>query len=81
MLDQAQAVVEGLGAAPAGFATSVDEQHRHARMKKATAVMLVRLWVTGRLLGPIPAEAWPNTELARLLLPAIERYADVVVNA
>lgn len=40
--------------------------------------MLARLWATGRLLGPVPIEAWPSAELARLLLPAVERHADAI---
>jgi hypothetical protein len=47
-------------------------------MRRATAIMLARLWSTGRLLGPLPIEAWPSAELARLLLPAVERHADTI---
>jgi hypothetical protein len=77
LLDEAEAVVASLGATPAGFATSIDPQY-YARMKRATAIMLARLWATGRLMGPVPIEAWPSAELARLLLPAVEHHADAI---
>ncbi|MFI0454530.1 hypothetical protein [Actinomadura sp. 6N118] len=77
LLDAAEAVVNELGTAPTGFATSIDATY-HERMKRATAIMLARLWSTGRLLGPVPIEAWPSAELARLLLPAVEQHADAI---
>jgi hypothetical protein len=77
LLDEAEAVVNELGATPAGFATSIDPEY-YERMKRATAIMLARLWATGRLLGPVPVEAWPSAELARLLLPAVEHHADAI---
>ena len=40
--------------------------------------LLARHWLTGMMLGIHNVDAWPNTELVRLLLPAIEQHADVI---
>ncbi|MEV3927720.1 hypothetical protein [Actinomadura coerulea] len=77
LLNEAEAVVYDLGAAPDGFAPSIDPAD-HERMRAATAIMLARLWSAGRLLGPVPYQAWPSAELARLLLPVLEQHAEAL---
>ncbi|WP_406423840.1 hypothetical protein [Streptomyces sp. NBC_01589] len=45
-------------------------------LKAAAAKTLARLWITGYLLGPVPTDAWPNADLARIILVALEHHAD-----
>ena len=40
--------------------------------------LLARHWLTGMMLGIHDVDAWPNAELVRLLLPAIQQHADVI---
>uniref|UniRef100_UPI003F4926E7 hypothetical protein n=1 Tax=Actinomadura sp. CA-154981 TaxID=3240037 RepID=UPI003F4926E7 len=75
LLDAAEAIVHELGAGSTGSAPGIDPDD-HEPAKAAAAIMLARLWSTGRLLGPIPHQVWPSTELARILLPTLQRHAD-----
>ncbi|WP_189316109.1 hypothetical protein [Streptomyces brasiliensis] len=54
-----------------GFESAADPAFS-AALRDATAGMPARLWITGYLLGPIPTDAWPNGEMARALLQALE---------
>lgn len=77
LLNQAETLVHGLGAASAGSAPGIDPGD-HERVRASAAIMLARLWSAGRLLGPVPYQAWPSAELARLLLPTLQQHADVL---
>ncbi|MFI8829066.1 hypothetical protein [Streptomyces sp. NPDC053431] len=67
--------VEDLDLAPEGFLTR-DDPALFTTLRGSAASMLARLWVTGYLLGPVPEDAWPEEELAVLLLRALEHHAD-----
>ncbi|MFI9825906.1 hypothetical protein ACIHFC_36985 [Streptomyces sp. NPDC052013] len=68
-------LLESLPAAPSGFESAADPTF-FAALRDATAGMLARLWITGYLLGPVPTDAWPNGDIARALLRALEHHAD-----
>ncbi|MFE5940566.1 hypothetical protein ACFQ69_35045 [Streptomyces sp. NPDC056470] len=67
--------VNDLNLAPGGFLTR-DDPALFTTLRGSAAAMLARLWVTGYLLGPVPEDAWPDEELAILLLRALEHHAD-----
>ncbi|MFC8015971.1 hypothetical protein [Streptomyces cinereoruber] len=67
--------VEDLELAPEGFLAR-DDPALFTTLRGSAASMLARLWVTGYLLGPVPEDAWPEEELAVLLLRALEHHAD-----
>lgn len=67
--------VEDLELAPEGFLAR-DDPALFTTLRGSAAGMLARLWVTGYLLGPVPEDAWPDEELAVLLLRALEHHAD-----
>ncbi|WP_406053568.1 hypothetical protein OG462_44365 [Streptomyces sp. NBC_01077] len=69
--------VDGLELDPGGFLTR-DDPALFTTLRGSAASMLARLWVTGYLLGPVPEDAWPDEELAVLLLRALEHHADVL---
>jgi hypothetical protein len=56
---------------PSGFESAADPAFFEV-LRDATAEMLARLWIIGYLMGPVPTDAWPNNDLARVL----ERHAD-----
>ncbi|WP_159395825.1 hypothetical protein [Streptomyces sp. 3211] len=60
---------------PSGFLTR-DDAALFTTLRGSAAALLARLWITGYLLGPVPEDAWPNHELAALLLQALEHQAD-----
>ncbi|MFE9499882.1 hypothetical protein [Streptomyces collinus] len=68
-------LVESLQIQPSGFESRTDPAF-FAVLRDATASMLARLWINGYLLGPVPTDAWANTDLARTLLEALEHHAD-----
>jgi hypothetical protein len=68
-------LLEDLPVAPSGFESAEDPAF-FAVLRDAAAKMLARLWITGYLLGPVPTDAWPNGDLARALLQALEHHAD-----
>ncbi|MGW1617476.1 hypothetical protein ACWCQZ_51185, partial [Streptomyces sp. NPDC002285] len=68
-------LLEGLPAGPSGFESAADPAF-FAVLRDAAAGMLARLWITGYLLGPVPTDAWPNDDMARTLLRALEHHAD-----
>ncbi|WP_406410784.1 hypothetical protein [Streptomyces sp. NBC_01614] len=68
-------LLQALPPTPSGFETAADP-HFFEVLRDATAEMLARLWIIGYLLGPVPADAWPNIDLARALLRSLERHAD-----
>ncbi|MEV6332951.1 hypothetical protein [Streptomyces sp. NPDC051909] len=47
-------------------------------LRGPAASMLVLLWVTGYPLGPVSEDAWPDEELAVLLLRALEHHTDAL---
>ncbi|MFE5549897.1 hypothetical protein ACFQ71_39840 [Streptomyces sp. NPDC056534] len=67
--------VDDLELAPGGFLTR-DDPALFTTLRGSAAGMLARLWVTGYLLGPVPEDAWPDEELAVLILRALEHHAD-----
>ncbi|MGW6215810.1 hypothetical protein [Streptomyces sp. NPDC055109] len=69
--------VDELELEPGGFLTREDPA-LFTTMRGSAASMLARLWITGYLLGPVPEDAWPDEELAVLLLRALEHHADVL---
>jgi hypothetical protein len=75
LFDIAEQLVASLDLQPTGSETSSDPDY-FGRAKQATAILLARLWINGMLLGPVPVDAWPNAELARLLLRAVEQHGD-----
>ncbi|MER7820076.1 hypothetical protein [Streptomyces sp. NPDC096153] len=68
-------LVESLPLEPSGFESAADPAF-FAVLRDAAAGMLARLWITGYLLGPVPTVVWPNNDLARSLLQALEQHAD-----
>ncbi|MFE4579358.1 hypothetical protein [Streptomyces chartreusis] len=68
-------LLQVLPPAPSGFETAADPAFFEV-LRDATAEMLARLWIIGYLMGPVPTDAWPNSDLARTLLQALERHAD-----
>jgi hypothetical protein len=68
-------LLEALPVAPSGFESAMDPAF-FAVLRNAAATMLARLWINGYLLGPVPTDAWPNDDLARALLQALEHHAD-----
>ncbi|MFE4579514.1 hypothetical protein [Streptomyces chartreusis] len=68
-------LLDDLAMKPAGFTTRTDPL-LFATLRRTTSGLLARLWVTGFLLAPVPIHAWPNTEIAALLLTALEHHAD-----
>ncbi|MFF8848299.1 hypothetical protein ACF08N_37575 [Streptomyces sp. NPDC015127] len=75
LFDAAWQLVDSLPLSPGGFESREDPRFFDV-LRAATAKTLGRLWITGYLLGPVPTHAWPNADLARLLLRAIEQHAD-----
>jgi hypothetical protein len=75
LLDRAERVVDELDAEPAGFETR--DPTYFSRVKRTTAILLANMWSMGRLLG-VPVDAWPSADLARQLLSAAERVADLI---
>lgn len=68
-------LLQALPSAPSGFETAADAAFFEV-LRDATAEMLARLWIIGYLMGPVPTDAWPNSDLARALLQALEAHAD-----
>ncbi|MFJ9753212.1 hypothetical protein [Streptomyces chartreusis] len=73
-------LLDDLATKPSGFTTRTDP-FLFATLHQTTSGLLARLWVTGFLLGPVPIQAWPNTEIATLLLAALEHHADATALA
>ncbi|MCX5233478.1 hypothetical protein [Streptomyces sp. NBC_00233] len=69
--------VDDLELAPGGFLTR-DDPALFTTLRGTAASTLARLWVTGYLLGPVPEDAWPDQELAVLILRALEHHADAL---
>ncbi|MFJ8589586.1 hypothetical protein ACIRD2_33795 [Streptomyces sp. NPDC093595] len=69
--------VDDLPIEPGGF-LSREDVSLFTTLRGSAAGMLARLWITGYLIGPVPEDAWPNQELATLLLEALEHHADAV---
>lgn len=76
LFDTARQLLDSLPLSPNGFESRADPLF-FAHLREATAGILARLWIHGFLLGPVPAEAWPNAELARLCLTALEHHCDI----
>ncbi|MET7391788.1 hypothetical protein ACFYPT_42385 [Streptomyces sp. NPDC005529] len=72
--------VDSLELEPGGFLTR-DDPALFTTLRGSAASMLARLWVTGYLLGPVPKDAWPDRELAVLLLRTLEHHADALALA
>ncbi|MFJ9752848.1 hypothetical protein [Streptomyces chartreusis] len=68
-------LLQALPSTPSGFETAADVALFEV-LRDAAAEMLARLWIIGYLIGPVPTGAWPNSELARTLLQALEHHAD-----
>lgn len=62
---------------PGGFTTGADPQ-LFSNLRRVAASLLARLWVTGFLLGSVPVNAWPSTQIATLILNALEYRADAI---
>ncbi|MEU8310280.1 hypothetical protein AB0C84_42580 [Actinomadura sp. NPDC048955] len=79
LLNQAENVVLELDPAEPGTVApsgSTPSPADDERVQAAAAVMLARLWSAGRLLGPVPYQAWPSADLARLLLPTLQQHVN-----
>jgi hypothetical protein len=72
--------VDELPLEPGGF-LSREDGSLFTTLRGSAASMLARLWITGYLLGPVPEDAWPNHELATLLLRALEHHTDALALA
>ncbi|MFD8396686.1 hypothetical protein ACFV2N_48005 [Streptomyces sp. NPDC059680] len=71
-------LVDSLALKPSGFESAADPAF-FSELRGAAAEALARLWLTGYHMGPVPFDAWPSPELARLLLRALEHHADCLV--
>lgn len=79
LLDDAERVVAEADLLPHGRETTARQEY-FRRLQRSTAILLAGLWTTGRLIGPLPVEAWPNTDLAWLIMRTLEDYADLWVD-
>ncbi|MFJ9753056.1 hypothetical protein [Streptomyces chartreusis] len=70
-------LLDELDHGPGGF-RSREDAALFASLRGSAAGMLARLWISGYLMGPVPHDAWPNPELALLLLRALEHRADAL---
>lgn len=59
---------------PVGFETKGNPAY-FERVKRTAAILIVRIWSSGRMLG-IPIEAWPNDELCKQILAFTEEVGD-----
>ncbi|MFF3877112.1 hypothetical protein [Streptomyces sp. NPDC001978] len=72
---RARQLVDCLALEPSGFESSADPAFFSA-LRDAVTQAVAQLWINGYLMGPIPVDAWPNADLTRLLLEALEQHAD-----